>query len=65
MFFAKLPGDREGIFPSSNQAAPCPPTTHGGGYTLSFFNAERQVGKAVNTNFWSLWLDSTGIKSFQ
>ena len=38
ILFTKLPwpGDSEGTFRSSSQAAPCPPVyTHGGGFTLS------------------------------
>ena len=31
-------------------------TTHGGGFTLSHFNAQRQV---VNINFFGRWFDPT------
>ena len=32
-------------------------TTHGGGFTLSFFYYWTSIKEAVNTNFYSLWFD--------
>ena len=61
--FTKLhwPGDSEGTFMSSSQAATYPPVyqTRRRLHAVSLI-AERQEGKLVNTNFYSLWFDPTG-----
>ena len=59
--FTKLrkPGDGEGTFWSSSQAATCPPVYHARWrlHTVPFI-AERQAGSCeYNTNFYNLWLD--------
>ena len=62
ILFTKLPwpGDSEGTFRSSSQAATCPPVYHTRRrlHTVPLI-AERQAGKLVNTNFYSLWFDPT------
>ena len=62
ILFTELPwpGDSEGTFRSSSQAATCPSVYHTRWrlHTVPF-NAERQAGEAVNTNFCSLWFDPT------
>ena len=64
--FTKLPwpGDSEGTFRSSSQAATCPPVYHTRRrlHTVPLI-AERQAWKAVNTNFYSLRFDPTGNRT--
>ena len=61
ILFTELPwpGDSEGTFRSSSQAATCPPVYHTRRrlYTVHF-NAECQEN-FVNTNFYNLWFDPT------
>ena len=58
------PGDSEGTFWSSSQAATCPPVYHTRRrlHTVPLI-AERQTGKFVNTNFYRLWFDPTGNRT--
>ena len=64
--FTKLPwpGDSEGTFRSSSQAATCPPVYHTRRrlHTVPLI-AESQARKAVNTNFYCLWFDPTGNRT--
>ena len=65
IFFTKLPwpGDSEGTFRSSSQAATCPSVYHTRWrlHTVPLI-AERQAG-SCEYQFFSLWFDSTGNRT--
>ena len=57
------PGDSEGTFQSSSQAATCPPVYQPrGGFTLSLLMPKVKQ-EAANTNFYSLWFDLIGSRT--
>ena len=65
ILFAKLPwpGDSKETFQSSSQVATCPVPTclpHTVEASHCPFNCWTSSREAVNPNFYSLWLDSTG-----
>ena len=57
------PGDSEGIFRSSSQAATCPPLPYTAETSYCFFNCWTWSREAVNTKFSSFWFNPTGNRT--